>query len=136
MVSGGTRAPPAHLLVPIQIGRVAYVLRDDGTKWPVQSIELSLLVTAMGTEQGDSVRRNHGRDARVVSSTQHGGSGVRGEVGREDDRGTNKAYAESGMDRLGGSGGAIWSAHANERKNVYRKSVVRRNKPQTFTFIS
>jgi hypothetical protein len=44
------RAPPAHFLVPIQIGRVAYVLRD-GTKRPVpgQSIKLSLLVTAMGT---------------------------------------------------------------------------------------
>jgi hypothetical protein len=73
-------------------------------------------------------------DARVVSNTQHGGFGVRGrgpwggaggngggEVGREDDRATNKAYAESGMDRLGGRRGAIWSAHANERKKVYFK---------------
>jgi hypothetical protein len=71
----------------------------------------------------------HGSSAAL--SSQHGGSGVRGhgpwggaggggEVGREDDRGTNKAYAESGMDRLGGRRGAIWSAHANERK---KKSI-------------
>jgi hypothetical protein len=45
-----------------------------------------------------------------------GGAGGGGEVGREDDRATNKAYAESGMNRLGGRRGAIWSAHANERK--------------------